>query len=128
MGGATVGVAAGRVDRSVASVGEVSVGTAVGVAVAAVVGAPVVGDAGIPVGGDSVGLTSDPQATANTTNAMASGHVRVNAILISLFNLHLQVQILVLRLSHRDPGVTVERHPAAPLAGMAKVYRPAREK
>ena len=34
--------------------------------------------------------------------------------------LHLQVQILVLRLSHRDPGVTVERHPAAPLAGMGK--------
>ena len=32
----------------------------------------------------------------------------------------LQVQILVLRLSHRDPGVTVERHPAAPLAGMGK--------
>ena len=27
--------------------------------------------------------------------------------------LHLQVQILVLRLSDRDPGVTVERHPAA---------------
>ena len=25
-----------------------------------------------------------------------------------------------LRLSHRDPGVTVERHPAAPLAGMGK--------
>ena len=24
------------------------------------------------------------------------------------------------RLSHRDPGVTVERHPAAPLAGMGK--------
>ena len=42
--------------------------------------------------------------------------------------LHLQVQILVLRLSHRDPGVTVERHPAAPLTGMAKVYRPARQK
>lgn len=88
MGGATVGVAAGRVGRSVASVGEVSVGTAVGVgvAVASVVGAPVVGDAGIPVGGGSVGLTSDPQATANTTNAMASGHVLVNTILISLFN------------------------------------------
>ena len=34
--------------------------------------------------------------------------------------IHLQVQILVLRLSHRDPGVTVERHPAAPLAGMGK--------
>ena len=34
--------------------------------------------------------------------------------------LHLQVQILVLRLFHRDPGVTVERHPAAPLAGMGK--------
>ena len=34
--------------------------------------------------------------------------------------LHLQGQILVLRLSHRDPGVTVERHPAAPLAGMGK--------
>ena len=34
--------------------------------------------------------------------------------------LHLQIQILVLRLSHRDPGVTVERHPAAPLAGMGK--------
>ena len=32
----------------------------------------------------------------------------------------MQVQILVLRLSHRDPGVTVERHPAAPLAGMGK--------
>ena len=42
--------------------------------------------------------------------------------------LHLQVQILVLRLSHRDPGVTVERHPAAPLAGIVRVYRPAREK
>ena len=26
----------------------------------------------------------------------------------------------VLRLSHRDPGVTVERHPAAPLAGMGR--------
>ena len=121
MGGATVGVAAGRVDRSVASVGEVSVGTAVGVAVASVVGAPVVGDAGIPVGGDSVGLTSDPQATANTTNAMASGHVRVNTILISLFNLHLQVQILVLELSDRDPGIAVQRHPSAPLAGIPEV-------
>ena len=28
--------------------------------------------------------------------------------------------MLVLWLSHRDPGVTVERHPAAPLAGMGK--------
>ena len=29
-------------------------------------------------------------------------------------------RFLSLRLSHRDPGVTVERHPAAPLAGMGK--------
>ena len=28
----------------------------------------------------------------------------------------------ILRLSHRDPGVTVERHPAAPLAGIPKVW------
>ena len=28
----------------------------------------------------------------------------------------------ILRLSHRDPGVTVERHPASPLAGIVKVY------
>ena len=35
--------------------------------------------------------------------------------------LHLQVQILVLRLSHRDPGVTVQRHPSAPLAGIPEV-------
>ena len=40
----------------------------------------------------------------------------------------LQVQILVLWLSHRDPGVTVERHPAAPLAGMVKGYCPAEQK
>ena len=38
----------------------------------------------------------------------------------SVLDDYLQVQILVLRLSHRDPGVTVERHPAAPLAGMGK--------
>ena len=35
--------------------------------------------------------------------------------------LHLQVQILVLRLSHRDPGVTVERHPVRWL-GMKNEY------
>ena len=37
-------------------------------------------------------------------------------------SLDLQVQILVLRLSHRDPGVAVRRHPATPLAGMPEVW------
>ena len=86
VGGATVAVAAGRADRSVPSVGTGSVATAVGASVASVAGAPVVGDVGITVGGGSVGLTSDPLAAANTPKAMANGHVRVNAILISLFN------------------------------------------
>ena len=40
--------------------------------------------------------------------------------------LHLQVQILVLRLSHRDPGVAVQRHPALPLAGIPEVWLSAR--
>ena len=35
--------------------------------------------------------------------------------------LHLQVQSLVLRLSDRDPGIAVQRHPALPLAGIPKV-------
>ena len=40
--------------------------------------------------------------------------------------LHLQVQILVLRLSDRDPGITVQRHPSAPLAGITEVWLSAR--
>ncbi len=40
--------------------------------------------------------------------------------------LHLQVQILVLRLSHRDPGVTVERHLPTPLARIPEVWLSAR--
>ena len=36
--------------------------------------------------------------------------------------LHLQVQVLVLGLSHRDPGVAVQRHPALPLAGIPEVW------
>ena len=40
--------------------------------------------------------------------------------------LHLQVQILVLRLSYRDPGVTVECHPYTPLAGIPEVLHSAK--
>ena len=36
--------------------------------------------------------------------------------------LHLQVQVLVLGLSHRDPGVTVQRHLSTPLAGIPEVW------
>ena len=36
--------------------------------------------------------------------------------------LHLQVQILVLGLSDRDPGIAVQRHPSAPLAGIPEVW------
>ena len=35
--------------------------------------------------------------------------------------LHLQVQILVLGLPDRDPGIAVHRHPALPLAGIPEV-------
>ena len=40
--------------------------------------------------------------------------------------LHLQVQILVLRLSDRDPGVTVQSHSIAPLAGIPEVSHSAK--
>ena len=36
--------------------------------------------------------------------------------------LHLKVQILVLGLSHRDPGVAVHRHLTTPLAGIPEVW------
>ena len=36
--------------------------------------------------------------------------------------LHLQVQILVLGLPDRDPGIAVQRHPSAPLAGIPEVW------
>ena len=35
--------------------------------------------------------------------------------------LHLQVQILVLGLPDRDPGIAVHRHPALPLGGIPEV-------
>ena len=36
--------------------------------------------------------------------------------------LHLKVQILVLGLSHRDPGIAVHRHLTTPLAGIPEVW------
>ena len=36
--------------------------------------------------------------------------------------LHLQVQILVLRLSDRDPGIAIQRHLSTPLAGIPEVW------
>ena len=36
--------------------------------------------------------------------------------------LHLQVQVLILGLPDRDPGIAVQRHPSAPLAGIPEVW------
>ena len=41
--------------------------------------------------------------------------------------LHLEVEILVLRLSDRDAGIAVQRHPTTPLAGIPEVWLSAKE-
>ena len=54
-------------------------------------------------------------------NLLFPPHLDVNGAAGEGRTLQLQVRILVLRLSRRDPGVTVQRHPYTPLAGIPDV-------
>ena len=73
VGGAAVGLAAGRVDRRVASVVEGSVGTALGASVGSGTGS-------------NVGVASDPHATSRASSTTAAtGESRATRILITLF-------------------------------------------
>ena len=67
-----------------------------------------------------LGTCAENRVSATRNSQLSIGKTAIIPRPQKRLTYHLQVQILVLRLSHRDPGVTVERHPAAPLAGMGK--------